>query len=121
MKHVTGGFAFIDMSEINEDFTSGTAVTPDAEKQAELLEKVTQTNKAIIVCNLHAHASTTHYGTYSPFIPQPFIKDTATSGHVKYVSKNVFPATKDKTVTITLDTTTATGVTTVTVTCATAS
>lgn len=121
MKNVKGGFAFIDMGEINADFTSGTAVTPSAEKQAELIKKVTQTSKAIILCNLHAHASTTHYGTYSPFIPQPFIKDTATSGHVKYISKNVFPATKDKTVTITLDTTSSTGVTTVTVTCSTAS
>lgn len=121
MKNVKGGFVFIDMSEINADFTSGTAVTPAAEKQEELLGKVTQTGKAIMMCNLHAHASTTHYGTYSPFIPQPFIKDTGTSGHVKYISKNVFPAAKDKTVTITLDTTSSTGVTTVTVTCATAS
>lgn len=30
MKNVKGGFVFIDMSEINADFTSGTAVTPTA-------------------------------------------------------------------------------------------
>ena len=117
MKHVMGGFAFMDMGEINEDFTSGTAVTPSAEKQAELLDKVTQTNKAIMVCNLHAHASTTHYGTYAPFIPAPFIKNTSTSGHVKYISTNtILDASKN--IVITLDTTTATGVTTVAVTAA---
>lgn len=116
--NVYGGFAFIDMQAISTDFTSTTAVTPSKELQATILAAIEQRRKPLLLCGLKAHASTTRYDQFEqPFIPAPFIKDTATSGHVKWTSTNV---TGKVTITILVDTTTATGVTTVKVTCATA-
>lgn len=120
--NVYGGFAFIDMQAISKDFTSNTAVTPDAELQATILAAIEQRRKPLLLCGLKAHASTTRYDQLEqPFIPAPFIKDTATSGHVKWTSVNVIQLTKNVTITILVDTTIATGVTTVKVTCSTAS
>lgn len=116
-KGIKGGIMYIDMGAINEDFTSGTAVTPSADVQAMLLRKILQTGKPVMICNLHAHASTTHYGTYEPFAPAIFVKNTSTSGHVKYISTNT-DLDASKNIVITFDTTTSTGVTTVTVTAA---
>lgn len=123
--NVYGGFASIDMQAISTDFdgatTSGSshpATTPSAELQATILAAVEQRRKPILICGLKAHVSTTRYDQFEqPFIPAPFIKDTATSGHVKWTSTNV---TGKVTVAIVLDTTTATGVTTVKVNCSTA-
>ena len=120
--NVYGGFAYIDMQAISKDFTSNTAVTPSSELQATILAAIEQTRKPLLLCGLKAHASTTRYDQLErPFIPAPFIKDTATSGHVKWTSVNVIQLTKNVTITILVDTTIATGVTTVKVTCATAS
>lgn len=122
---IKGGFSFIDMSKISTDFdgaaTSGSShlpTTPNAEMQARVLAAVNDRAKAIMICGLKAHVSTTRYDQFEqPFIPAPFIKDTATSGHVKWTSTNV---TGKVTVAIVFDTTTATGVTTVKVNCSTA-
>lgn len=120
--NVYGGFAFIDMQAISKDFTSNTAVTPSAELQKTILAAIEQTRKPILICGLKAHASTTRYDQLEqPFIPAPFIKSTATSGHVKWVSNNVIQLTKNVTIVIEVDTTIATDVTTVKVTCSTAS
>lgn len=119
---IKGGFSNIDMSKISTDFTSNTAVTPNAEMQARILAAVNNRTKPIMICGLKAHASTTRYDQLEqPFIPAPFIKNTATSGHVKWTSNNVIQLTKNVTIVIEFDTTTATGVTTVKVTCSTAS
>lgn len=115
--NVMGGFTYLDMSSINKDFTSGTGVTITGEKAAEVVEKVSQTTKALFISNLHAHVSTTHYGTYQPFIPAQWVKDTATSGHVKWTSTNIW---NKVTVAILVDQTTATGAVSVKVTCSTA-
>lgn len=119
--NVMGGFAYLDMASINKDFTSNTGVTVTGEKAAEIVEKVSQTAKPLFICNLHAHASTTHYGTYQPFIPNPWVKDTGTSGHVKWTSTNIVNKTLNDTVVILVDQTTATGDVSVKVTCSTAS
>lgn len=123
---IKGGFSFIDMNKISADFdgatTSGSShlpTTPNKEMQARILAAVNDRTKPIMVCGLKAHVSTTRYDQFEqPFIPAPFIKDTATSGHVKWTSTNV---TGKVTVAIVFDTTTATGVTTVKVNCSTAS
>lgn len=123
---IKGGFSYIDMDKISTDFdgatTSGSshpATTPNAEMQARILAAVNDRTKAIMICGLKAHVSATRYDQFEqPFIPAPFIKDTATSGHVKWTSTNV---TGKVTVAIVFDTTTATGVTTVKVNCSTAS
>lgn len=119
-----GGFAFIDMAAINKDFTSNTAVTIPAKQQEladSIVRKVSQIEKPVLICNLHAHASTTHYGTYQPFIPNPWVKDTGTSGHVKWTSTNIVNKAKNDTIVILIDQTTATGAVSVKVTCSTAS
>lgn len=119
--NVKGGFMYLDMASINKDFTSNTAVNVTGEKAAEIVEKVSQTAKPLFICNLHAHASTTHYGTYQPFIPNPWVKDTGTSGHVKWTSTNTVTKTKNDTIVILVDQTTSTGAVSVKVTCSTAS
>lgn len=126
---IKGGFSYIDMDKISTDFdgaaTSGSShlpTTPNAEMQARILAAVNDRTKPIMICGLKAHVSTTRYDQLEqPFIPAPFIKDTATSGHVKWTSNNVIQLTKNVTIAIVFDTTTATGVTTVKVNCSTAS
>lgn len=122
---IKGGFSYIDMDKISTDFdgaaTSGSshpATTPSKEVQERIVAAVNDRTKPIMICGLKAHVSTTRYDQFEqPFIPAPFIKDTATSGHVKWTSTNV---TGKVTVAIVLDTTTETGVTTVKVNCSTA-
>ena len=124
--NVYGGFSFIDMKGINEEFTSATPVNASKEMSATIAAAMKNLNKPVILCGLNAEIAASKgvkgaavkYPQFKrAFIPAPFIYDGSTSGHEKWTSTNV---TGKVTVSVLFDLTVATGVVSVTVTCATA-
>ena len=124
--NVYGGFSFIDMSEINKEFTSGTATNASKELSATIVAAMKNLNKPVILCGLNAEivaskgvkGAAVKYPQFKrAFIPAPLIYDGSTSGHEKWTSTNV---TGKVTVTVLFDLTISTGIVAVTVTCVTA-